>query len=177
MLNPLQLIYRDDLLIARLIPSSLDEARVKTCIIEAQHFDVRPLLGDAFYFAILDGVESYSDEYDELLNGIEYNDAGGNPVKFYGLKMCLAYYAAARLMSRNDKSIASHGLIKKLNPHSTPLDAEETSAEISALRSGAVTYWHDTKKFLNQRIDDFPLWKKFCSNDAPAGAIKIRAVG
>lgn len=175
------LITKSDLNDARLIPSSVDDARVKVFIQEAQHLDIRPALGDALFFSLIAEAPASSGTTANayLLWGKTYTNAAGHSIIFYGLHKALAYYALARLFTSHQQTITAASIVTKTNPNSEPVDAKEKAISISALRSAAVSYWEDTKQFLNDsvNINSYPLWLASCRKDDAKGAIKISAIG
>ena len=164
----------------KLVPQITDPAKFQRAIREAQQFDLRPLLGDALYYELVnnynpDDSGGPDDKYLKLVDGEQYQDSQDQTIIFSGLRMVIKYYAYARLISGQQINVTSHSVTRKLSDYSEPVDGKTIAMEVSSARNGAASYWDEAKKYLNAKAADFPLWK--CTHKAPRTGVKITAIG
>jgi hypothetical protein len=132
-----------------------------TWIREAQRFDIRPILGDAFYQDFVTkfnntGASEYS-AYQDLLNGVTYT-YNSQTIKFEGVKPCLVYYAYARMIKNQQVNVAPHSVVQKLTPQSQPVSASMIKLQVDDALSAAVVYQNEIIQFLDTKSTDYPLW-------------------
>jgi hypothetical protein len=157
----------------KLIPGITASAKVDTIVMEAQEFDLSPLLGDALYYDLLK--HKTDANYVKLLSGEEYVDSNNNTIKFPGLKMALKYWAYARHISTNPMTVTTHSVVMKTNPHSEPLDRKLLDRAVEEERSKAAAFWRQAEKYLNNKKTLFPLWK--ATDAVPRRGVRITAIG
>jgi len=78
--------------------TNISNDRLNAAIEEAQDFDIKPALGNAFFYLVLTqyNTSPIPAIYSLLVDGGEYEDCNGNTVSFKGLAKALKYYALAR---------------------------------------------------------------------------------
>ena len=132
-------------------------------IIEAQEFDLRPFLGEAFFIAFdEDFTASPSLEtYDDLFNGVTYTYSG-DQYRHEGLKAMLIYHAYARYLANANTKSTAYGLVQKNSQHSTPASEKTIARLVSQARSGAMVYQNRVKKYLDINSSTYTLWE--CGN-------------
>jgi hypothetical protein len=154
------LITKDDVLVYR-PTADLDSKTFDTYILEAQRLDLKPVLNDALYFDFMSKFDAEGDamydEYQNLLNGAEY-EYQGNPIQFDGIKPMLCYYALARFVENNPAQIVRFGVVVKTNPNSTPADSRQVQGLANSLRSAAISYQYQVIKYLEENASTFTLY-------------------
>lgn len=133
-------------------------------ILEAQEFDVAPMLGQSFWLAIQDDFiasPSLSD-YSDLVNGCRYTDTSGDAFENPGLKSVIIYHAYARYLNGSNSHSTPYGMVQKLNNHSEPLSEKAINRLVEQARSGAMVYQNRVLCYLREKSNDYPLFK--CSN-------------
>jgi hypothetical protein len=151
------------------------DKKVNTFVIEAQEFDLRPVIGDAFYLELLLKAPGFGGVYDALWNGSTYQ-CGSTTYSNPGLKAVLIYYSWARITAESNITSTAFGLHAKLNEDSTPISDKALTAIVDKARSGAQAYCHRVVDFLNANSSDYPLYKCATKNGR-TGGLRISSVG
>jgi len=144
-------------------------------ILEAQNFDLRELLGDAFYLDLVaDFVASPSlSNYDLLFNGGTYT-YGGETYHLDGLKLYLIYSTYARHLANSNVISTATGLVHKTNQYSEKVEEKTISRLVSQARSGATFCENNIKDYLCRFASTYPIYKK---EKQKSTAFKIRNIG
>lgn len=160
----------------RQLTSNIDMNKLNPYIIEAQNFDLRPVLGEAFFYDII--VNPTTIPHNTLINGNDYQNSDDKTVHFEGLKAALCYFAYARYIESGGTHSTSYGLVSKTNDYSQPTPDKTIARMVTQARSSAKGYLDDVLKFLSLNADDYPLWKQGCGQSVmkATGGIKITAV-
>lgn len=129
-------------------------------ILEAQQFDLKKILGDAFY---LDFIKDFSasptlSKYYDLWNGSEFS-YHNQTVRQEGLKIVLCYLSYARYVLNSNVESTAFGTVNKITPESEHVDDKTAKRLYDQAYAGALDYFEDIKKYL--QVQDFPLWQKF----------------
>lgn len=164
------LISFSDIKVLKPISNNVDIVRkVDLAIADAQEFDVRPLIGESFYLAIVANPNDYSD----LLNGVNYlisNDNYESP----GLKKCIALFAYARIKNDANEHDTAFGTVNKTNPYSTGASESTKVRQLKEIREQAQYYWKRIEMYLNEKSEDYPLWKNStCCNTRKKSFVKF----
>jgi hypothetical protein len=173
------LITRSDFAGRAELSANIADAKINNRILEAQDFDLRGLMGDAFYYAF---VNTFPDNPGAanlaLLNGGSYTV---KDITHYsdGLKPVLVYFALSRLLKQLDTHLTPNGVMIKRNEFSDHLDTRQIEFQSKQFNSQALAYWERCEKFLDFKKADYPLWKaNECGSDGRSNtATKIHAVG
>jgi len=142
---------------------------------EAQNFDLRELLGDEFYLALLaDFVASPSlVDYSFLFNGGSY--VHGNDTYYMdGIKQYLIYCTYARYLSNSNVISTATGLVHKTNQYSERVNETTIARLVSQSRSGATFIENNIKDYLRRKSSDYPLYKRVTEKST---GFKIRNIG
>lgn len=172
------LLTKEDIQEYKTLTNNIDESeRLFPHIREAQKFDLQPLLGKQLYFDFIKNVADAN--YQDLLNGVEYQDEDDVTVMFEGVKPVLVYYAYARLIQRYASDVTRYGVVKKFTEESEHATQKEVQELVNNARSGAIAYHPDLFDYLDKHKDDFPLWKGRGGSEKKAlrTTINIGAVG
>jgi hypothetical protein len=164
------IITFEDLKEIRPISDGIPLERINPYIYEAQFHDLRPILGEAFYYDFMtnfDNVGAQYDVYRELINGKQYS-YGGATIHYPGLRFLIAYFALARFYSGQPINVTKFGLHQKNSDQnvSTPIDPKTIAAEIAELKSMGVTHQAITRDFLARNISSYPLFSQANTTDS-----------
>ena len=135
-------------------------------VIEAQQFDLKELIGDAFYLDLVNdfnGSPSLS-VYSDLWNGCEWTYAGIT-YRHEGLKSVLVYFSYARYAMNANEEETAFGIVNKTDQYSSRVSEKTILRKVDSARAGAMAYFTDVKKFLNDNSTDYPLWVRCCKKD------------
>ena len=145
----------------RLVGNDIDPESLDPYILEAQYFDLRPILNDAFYADFLLRVKLTADGlftvYQELLNGKDYT-VDGVKVRFPGIIPFLVYMAFGRFVIQHPVQVTRFGLVTKNNDQSTPADPAMIKMKALAAKDNAGGYQLEIIKFLDELSSTYPLW-------------------
>lgn len=170
-----QLITIDDIKNYKEISNNTNvDKKIKTAINEAQEFDLRPVLGDELYLAIIAAAASLG-IYAPLVNGCNYTYSG-RAYQHDGLKAILVYYAYARIIPALEENATPFGMVQKTNEFSTPVSSKIIGAKIAQAISGAQVLQARTIDYLNRNQSTFPLWRGNIV-ETKTGGLRISAVG
>lgn len=130
---------------------------------EAQQFDLKELMGSAFY---LDFINDYSSSpslanYSDLWNGSEWT-VDGKTYRHEGLKVVLIYLSYARYVMNSNIEETAFGTVIKKEEYSTPVSDKTILRKADNAKSGAMAYFDDVKKYLDDNYTLYPLWDKCC---------------
>jgi hypothetical protein len=129
------------------VSANMPPEQLDTFIRAAQDTDLRELLGDSFYTAVL----STPGNYNDLINGVVYND-GTNDIRFDGIKPVIVYYTWARITARGNMQHTPFNFVEKDSPWQRGVSSAQLKAEVDQARSDARKYADAMVLFLN--------WKK-----------------
>jgi hypothetical protein len=175
------LITINDIRARKSISLNVNEvAQLTPQILEAQDFDLRPFMGDEFYFALVDDITASPSltVYEDLWNGCTYT-FGGRQYTHEGLKTYLLYASYARYVADASTISTGSGFMHKNNIHSEPVSDKTIARRTEQTRSGSQVYLNRVIDFLNRNRNDYPLWRvSGCERETPYRAgIKIRQIG
>lgn len=160
--------------------ANVESERMERFIVEAQEFDIKPVLGRALYLAFVNGLSTSPVEtiYEELFNGKTYLDKSINSnISFEGVKLALIYYSYARFLNNQNSNVTAFGIVQKENDFSAPSDEKRIARLVTAATQAAEAYKNDFIKFLNDNSTDYPLWlKENTSSIATKGGINVSRV-
>jgi hypothetical protein len=135
--------------------ADIPEERISPFILEAQQLDVKPMLNELLYYDLCKNFEN--EKYQKLIDGGEY-EYRDYTYHFEGLGSVIAYYALSRFVRSNPLHITSFGIVVKNTAQSTPASPEQIQSEIGILKSAAIGYSLEVKRFLERHSDDYPLY-------------------
>lgn len=135
--------------------------RINEYISDAQLMDLCPLLGNDFYF---DLVNNYTDpNYQELLNGSTF-DVNGCTWRQEGLKSVLVHFTWGRYTNFGVNNDTAFGNVIKTNEFSDPTSREDRRDIWKQSQQKANAYFDVIKKYLDLS-DKFPKWKNSCNDE------------
>lgn len=148
---------------------NIEDVRLKVFIKKAQDLDLKPFLGDVFFYDLLkklvfntDGTVKPVDtpeEYVNLINGCEYQDTQGNYMQFPGLIPALVYWSFARFVEADSIHYTATGPVTKLRDESEALKPAEITKLVQQQRSVANAHANDIVKFLEIKKSIYKFWR------------------
>lgn len=124
------------------VATNLQDVKLNPRILEAQTFDLRPLLGMAMYGDIFVNPDTYT----ALL-----------PY----LKPSLVYFSAARLIKSLDLHITPNGVMTKRNEFSDHVDTKAIAYQAVQYQNLAIAYWNEANTYINDNPTLYPLYIGF----------------
>lgn len=156
-----QLITISDFNSLRVLSNNLNASKkLDPYILEAQQFDLKPMLGNALYLDLCNDFAAYPSlsVYSDLFNGSEWTESGFT-YRHEGLKSVLVYFSYARYVIESPLSETANGVVIKTEQYSQSAEDKALIRRRDTAYSGAQAYWVDVKKFLNDNYLDYPLWE------------------
>lgn len=142
-------------------------------IIEAQEFDLKPILGDPFFIEIIETVE----DFENILNPYKYTYNGYN-YSHEGIKSSLIYWTYARYLANANQHSTPYGMVAKRNDFSENIDEKTTARLIKQAQSGAIAYMNSWITFLDRNKVLYPLWNINCNlTEKSISSTKITSIG
>lgn len=150
------------------------EEKLMPFILEAQQFDLKKIMGDAFFLDFMKDFEGSPSlvKYSLLFNGGEFT-CGNNTYRHEGIKTVLCYLSYARYVLNSNINSTAFGTVKKKTEESEHVDDKTINRLYDQAYSGAMEYWRDVVKFLDQ--EEYPLWRD-CCNKKIIGTTRISGV-
>lgn len=133
----------------------IDEDKIETYIRESESIDIKSALGDELYL----DVKEHPEKYELLLDGGTYEDNRGEKKMFMGIKTALAYYTYARIVKNGDGNVTRYGFVQKEDEYSSRPDIKEKVMAYNDVFSIADRYLKECVLFLNEKNDEYPLYK------------------
>jgi len=131
--------------------------KINPYIQEAELLDLKPLLGSALYFDLVNNKEEA--KYVSLLKGDSYL-VNNVPYAFVGIEQILSIFADARYKLFGSFTDTAFGLVEKSNTDTTAVSLDSKKDIYKKNRQTAYLYFSDLKRFLDANKELYPLWKK-----------------
>lgn len=145
---------------------------VDNFVIEAQRFDIRPFLGEAFFYDVSSNPTETNNE--KLLDGGEWVYCDDD-VEFDGLKVAIAYFSWSRYIQHAQANGTAYGIVIKLNDNSEPVTEEMISRLVNQSRSSGKAVLEQLKFYLDNNSNLYPLWCK-SEQHRPSGGASLHCV-
>lgn len=152
----MSLITKTDIASKRPISKSVADAKIDPFIEDSHLLDLLPLLGERFYFAIVEAPESYVD----LLNEKEYQ-YDGHTLKSPGIKRVLIDFAFARYMMHGSVTDTPFGMVQKESQDSSVVGRTDKKESYKLHQQTAMQYWGQVENYLNRNFNLYPLWMRY----------------
>ena len=165
------LITLSDIQALKPISSNVNEIKaLKPFILEAQEFDLRPFLGDAFYLALIDDFNASPSlsTYSDLFNGVTYV-YNSDTYQHDGLKAMLVYYTYARYLNNSQSIVTPNGVVSKLNNNSERISEKELARLVNQATSGAKVYENRVYDYLLRNNTTYTLWECYTKTKRTGG--------
>lgn len=134
------------------IANHCDLNKLNIAIQESSDFDMEGILCD-FWQDVLDNWEEV--QWQDLINGGEYESCNGRMRKFAGLKRVWVYYAYARYVVLNEFNDTPNGNVSKTNNFSIPKSDKAIQAFSDKYREMAKTTYDRTMGYLCKNTEIF----------------------
>jgi hypothetical protein len=142
----------------KFITQNLQGSDVNPVILEAQDFDIKPVLGASLYLNMMNNLTD--SKYVDLLDGKEYTPTGeADPIYFSGLKMVLKYYVYERLLVLNGVKSTNSGFVQKTLENSERISDKRIAQMTAQSSSGAKAYEYEMVCFLINYPEIYPLYE------------------
>ena len=151
----MRLVNKYDIQEFRPISKSTSDKKINTFIDDAQILDLKPLMGEKFFFEVL---ANYNNYYD-LLNEKEYQFDGAIIIS-PGLKKVLVYFSYARYQLFGSQTDTAFGTVEKNFQDGNHIDRINKKEVYKQTQQMAYQYWEEIERYLNRNQDLYPLWKK-----------------
>ena len=140
------------------------DARINEFIRDAQEQDLRPLLGNSFYFDILNNIDN--EIYSELIEGSSF-DKGNCTWTHQGLKMVLVEFFWGRYSYFGVHNDTPFGNTIKLSEFSKESESKDRRDIWEQCKQRANSYFDITRYYLND--SDFEMWNNGCDCSSISG--------
>lgn len=157
------LIDPSDIKKYRTLSVNIPDERIEPFILEAQRFDLRKITGKELYDKLIEEISPVN--YPELKEKYE---------------AFLVYRTYWRLLTHNQITITSAGIVYKTNEFSQVVPVAELSAIKNSALDGSKEYEQEFIEFMNENSDSYPEWKSsdcYCKKSRVYGGLRIGAVG
>lgn len=173
------LITIDDIKSVKPISQNIDvQKKLNTFIIEAQDFDLKPLLGDELFILMHAGLTSSPQEQImlDIWNEKIYTK---NSVQYisHGLKKVLCFYSWARYELNANTQQTAFGAVDKSNQYSKSSDYKIIQEQVAQARAGAVAYQNSVLQYIIFHASVYPKWRGGNFDSQASSGIKINSIG
>lgn len=169
------LITIDNIRAVRPLAKDIPADRINPYIEEAHKYELKRLLGDAFYLDFMAKFDVSADpkynDYQALLNGSNYA-YGVIIIAHPGLIPYMSYHALARFYNNNQINATRYGLTQKNNDQSEQLDPKIVQSAIAELRANALADQADVVRFLTTQGALYPLY--FFQDGSALGELGVK---
>jgi hypothetical protein len=162
---PTYLITADDIREFKTLSVNIPDERINPFILEAQIMDLRKVTGKDLYNKLVEEVSPmYYPELKEHYKGF------------------LAYRAYYRILSNNQATVTSNGVVMKLNDNSEQLNPAALAVIRNSVLDGSKVYEEDFIDFMNlpASVIAYPEWANsdcYCKRSSPNPSVRISAAG
>jgi len=139
-------------------------------ILDAQEFDVRPLVGEELWVEIAASPGDFTD----LMSETTYTH-GGHTYQHPGLKNVIVMYAVARYKAEINMHDTAHGLVVKNTDYSNPVSDRAVARAEAKAKAGAEVYWTRVRDYLCRKSSSYPLWRG-SATQLTGNGLRIRKV-
>lgn len=151
------------------VPQTLDDARAKIAILEAQQGALKRILGQKLYYEF---IEDYDDnkgvfttaKYQTLFNGGSYIYSGDS-IYFSGIRHLLCSHSYINLAKNNKIHIVRAGVVVKSVEQSETAENFELRAILRGVYDQASRVEAEVCTYLSLNPSDFPLYAKRETSD------------
>ncbi|MGV3695498.1 DUF6712 family protein [Flavobacterium sp.] len=146
----------------------IEDSEFEKYIEEAQKFDLKPLVCEAFFYDLL--AKKDEEPWKKLVDGGTY-EFDGRDYEFDGIAGVVAYFAYANFYLNSSAVSTSFGIVTKNNPQSTPVSLEERKNVHYKKRQYANSIMEDVVRFIERNISDYESYKcdSGCSPEKKGG--------
>ena len=157
------------------LSKNVKDEEVAKYVVEAQELDIKPFLGEKFYYDFITNYLTNTD-YTKLFEGGTYSpDSDGYLVSFTGIKKLLCYYTYNRFLVGNNEQLTRTGFVEKATPQSLAIDHANLLKKSSAILTTANQFKESTVNYIEKNVDLFPLYPKKQTYDVNKTGLTMRA--
>lgn len=121
---------------------------------EVEDNELMQLIGVAF----LQAIQTTPADYNDLLNGSEFEDYDGNTINHKGLRYVLAYFNYSKYLGESFVADTYTGFVRKTHNEAEPLTEGQVRRLQEDNRKIALQAWSVIKRYLDISSADYPLW-------------------
>jgi len=156
----------------REISRGVRDEKINPFIEDAENLDLKPLLGDKLYFALI--AAPTDARFVDLLDPktYTYND---NTYQHQGLKKVLSIFSFARYQIHGSFTDTGFGFVSKKTQDSEPVSETQKRNLYTKERQTAVAYFNEVALFLSRNSDIYPEWNSGSVSRA-LGSIRITKI-
>lgn len=138
------------------IGKKIDEDKLTPIITQAQIIDLKNILGDRFYFDVINNKDNKT--YQPLLEGCAFTY---NTIEYFqdGLKSILADYFQSKYVLQINVNFTPFGVTSKSTQDSEPVDRNTLKDIATQQIQLAAAKWEITQLYLNSNPTLFTQWK------------------
>ena len=152
---PLLLSYSQQQAIKKI--SANNQSKYDQMAAEVEENELRKLMGVAFLQDVQDNPATTKNAV--LLNGGIFDDGNGDTLRFRGLRYILAYLNYSRYIGESFLNDTFTGIVQKTRPDSELIGEGTMKRLQNENREIAFAEWELTRKFLDTKYEDYPLWR------------------
>ncbi len=148
------------------VSKNVEDKRILNCVKQMQELDLKPFLGHAFYYEVIqqfdaDGTikDDAPQKYKDLFNGSEYLDRQGHTIIYEGMVPTLVYFTMARFIENDAVRLTMTGAVKKEHDNAVEIKYSDLIKIVQQQRSMANAHANEIEKFLRDNRANFPLWQ------------------
>ena len=159
----------------RQISKSVRDEKIDPHIDDAEFLDLKPLLGDQFYFELLDKVTASDPLYTTRLMSPYTYTYEGKKYRHMGIERVhsLFSYARYKIDSSTDTPFGSVDKRFTDGVASTPAALRDIYKKN---RQEASQYFNDIIIYLNRHRESYPLWGSDCGSSGYTGGVRITKI-
>lgn len=135
--------------------SSNNQAIFEQISEEIENYYLPHYLGRSFAY----DVQTNPGDYTALLEGVEFDDCGGNPIKFKGLYYVLAYFIYAEYLEKTKYKDTNTGFVTKTREEAAVITQGQEEKLKNYNRRLAESEVEVMEMYLNENTDIYTLWK------------------
>lgn len=158
------LLKQSDVEEYRNISNNFNEDKFNSFAKEVQQIQLRELLEDALYKALINDLDANGDpqtqKYIDLVNGVEY-EYNEDTIDYFGLKPFMSYHWLALNLREGDYFAVDYGNVAfqdNEQDNMTKLEQKKIDRINSSYYKNITSYRNNIVQFLNEKDDVYPEW-------------------
>lgn len=167
---PLYLISQDTINLYEDLSRNMKSERILNNVTKMQDLDLKLFLGHKLYYDIISHITttvpgvivwdvSTPAAYEDLFNGVVYDDPQGDQIAYEGLNKTMVYFTLARIIEGDALRFTATGPVFKLHDNAESLKPADITKYAQSIRSIANAHCNEVDKFLFDNKAKFTLWR------------------
>lgn len=150
----------------------IDDSKINAYITEVEFMNIKPVLGDTLFMALLKEGDT-NEDYKTLLNGGTYLNSQDETCSFPGLKTSIAYFVYAQNLMSGDIQVTRFGAVFKEDDYSSHISSKERSDAYNNTLEVANYYLNECVRYCKAK----GLIQGVKNNRPNTGGCTIRKIG